>query len=346
MNNTPMVSVIMPVYNARKYIESTIESVLNQTFTDFELILIDDGATDGSGEVCDTYASMDKRIVLIHQANGGICKARNAGLAVAKGKYIAFCDHDDLYQPQYLELSVDAAEKKQADLVKFSYRSECSYNGVILSSLEDPIPNGVFLVEDLVLNDYELLNKAIRVLWNGLYKTEVIKNNGLKFNEKIHAGMEDFLFNIQLLQIISKIVFIPQTLFYHYSRLEQSTSEKYSESRLTDIKTTMQAESIWLSQYNVSAEVIVQHRSKYVSLMSRTLCHPDCPFNWRIRAEWLRELKKADALTNKGVLLAAIKELYHKPKMAVQDILFSLNQNLLILYLWKLHSVKKNMRAK
>lgn len=84
MNNTPMVSVIMPVYNARKYIESTIESVLNQTFTDFELILIDDGATDGSGEVCDTYASMDKRIVLIHQANGGICKARNAGLAVAK----------------------------------------------------------------------------------------------------------------------------------------------------------------------------------------------------------------------------------------------------------------------
>ena len=120
----PLVSVVMPVYNARKYIEKAIESVLHQTYAQFELILVDDGATDGSGEVCDRYAKQDSRVVVIHQKNGGISKARNRALHIASGKYIAFCDHDDEMLPRNLENAVTAMETQQADMVKFAYQHD------------------------------------------------------------------------------------------------------------------------------------------------------------------------------------------------------------------------------
>lgn len=346
MNRTPMVSVIMPVYNARKYISTTIESVLHQTYTDFELILVDDGATDGSGEICDTYAKQDSRIVMIHQKNGGICKARNTGLNAAKGKYIAFCDHDDLYQPQYLERAIQAAEKTNAELVKFSYRSEYSHNGIITRNTEETVPDAVYCVEALVKSNYELLNKVIRVLWNGLYKRNLIERIGLRFNEDIRAGMEDFTFNLQLLQELEEIVFIPDILFVHYSRLEQSTSEKYNQGRLADIINAFATESRWLQSYHVQANITIQHRSKYVSLMVRTLCHADCPMSESEKVAWLKKLKSADELPSKGILKEAIKELPKKPKIAVQDILFALNWDFLLLFIWKIHTQRKNSRKR
>lgn len=346
MSHTPMVSVIMPVYNAHLYVESTIKSVLNQTYRDFELVIVDDGATDGSGEICDAYAKQDARIVMIHQKNGGICKARNTALQVAKGKYIAFCDHDDLYQPEYLELAVTAAEKADAELVKFSYRSEYSHSGVVTRNTDECVPEQVIRVEELVQNDYELLNKTVRVLWNGLYRHSLIESLHVRFDESIRAGMEDFTFNIQLLQKIEKIVFIPQILFIHYSRLEQSTSEKYHEGRLTDIVNVFAAESKWLAKYSVSSKIVVQHRSMYASLMTRTLCHADCPLTVSEKNAWLKRLKAADELPSKGVLKEAMKELPQKPKIAIQDILFALDWNTLLLSIWCIHTQRKNARKK
>lgn len=233
--NTPMVSVIMPVYNAHLYVAKAIESVLQQTYRDFELILIDDGATDGSAEICDHYAAQDSRIVLIHEENGGICKARNVGLKRARGKYIAFCDHDDLYMPQYLEKAMDAAIKEKAELVKFAYRSEYSIDGKITNVFEDPVPNIKLSVTDVLKKPYELFDLTKRVLWNGLYKREIIANYRILFDESILAGMEDFLFNINFLSHINEIVYIPDKLFTHYCRSGQSTSSKYSENRLKNI---------------------------------------------------------------------------------------------------------------
>lgn len=342
----PMVSVIMPVYNAKKYVGTAIESVLNQTYRDFELILVDDGATDGSGAICDSYAEKDDRIVLIHQKNGGICKARNTGLDAARGKYVAFCDHDDLYQPKYLELSVYAAEKSHADLVKFSYQSEYSHAGVITRCTQEKVPDKIYAIEELVKEDYDLLNKVVRVLWNGLYKRSQINAHNIRFDESIRAGMEDFVFNLQLVQSISEIAFISDVLFVHYARLEQSTSEKYYESRLNDIISALHTESKWLIQNQVPSKITVQHRSKYVSLMARTLCHPDCPLSWPEKTAWLQALKRADVLPNDGVLREAIKELRDNSKVAIQDILFALDWDTLLLCIWKIHTQRKNARKK
>ena len=106
----------MPVYNSGKYLKTAVGSILNQSLKDIELILVDDGSTDGSSERCDEYAQQDNRIVVIHQKNGGICNARNAALKIARGEYIGFSDHDDEYLPGFLEHAYTEAKKNNADL--------------------------------------------------------------------------------------------------------------------------------------------------------------------------------------------------------------------------------------
>ena len=114
------ISVIMPVYNSEKYLSATIESVLKQSLTEFELLLVDDGSKDNSGKICDQYAEKDNRVKVFHKQNGGICSARNKGLEEAEGEYIAFCDNDDLYLEGLLEDSYRLAKKNNADVVRYS----------------------------------------------------------------------------------------------------------------------------------------------------------------------------------------------------------------------------------
>jgi len=119
---TTEVSVIMPVYNAGGYLAGAVESILRQTYRDFELLLVDDGSSDGSADICDAYARKDGRVTVFHQENRGICAARNRGLDAARGKYIAFCDHDDLYEDDCLETLWNEAERSNAQLVRGNFR--------------------------------------------------------------------------------------------------------------------------------------------------------------------------------------------------------------------------------
>ena len=110
-------SIIIPVYNAEQYLNNTISNIIQQTFTDFELLLIDDGSTDSSGQLCDEWSQKDSRIKVIHQKNMGVSEARNSGLRVTQGEYIAFVDNDDLINPQMYEILISIAEKESADIV-------------------------------------------------------------------------------------------------------------------------------------------------------------------------------------------------------------------------------------
>ena len=119
MINSIKVSVIMPVYNSGEYLKTAVDSILSQSLKEIELILVDDGSTDGSSERCDEYAAKDSRVVVIHQKNGGICNARNAALKIAKGEYIGFSDHDDEYLPGLLEDNYSICVNNNLDFVKF-----------------------------------------------------------------------------------------------------------------------------------------------------------------------------------------------------------------------------------
>ena len=113
----PVVSVIVPVYNAQKSLARCIDSILNQTFKDFELILLDDGSTDTSGEICDRYAEIDERVRVIHKENSGVSDTRNRGLDIAEGKYLQFLDSDDWITPEATGLFVRTVEENQCDMV-------------------------------------------------------------------------------------------------------------------------------------------------------------------------------------------------------------------------------------
>ena len=116
VENKPNVSIIVPVYNAEKYISECIESILNQSYKNFELIMVNDGSTDKCGMICNQYENFDKRVRVIHQPNQGQSRARNLGVELARGKWISFVDGDDIIHPQMLELMIDAIEKSNAKM--------------------------------------------------------------------------------------------------------------------------------------------------------------------------------------------------------------------------------------
>lgn len=122
MSSAPLISVIVPVYNAEKYLRHCVDSILAQSHTNLELILVDDGATDGSPQICDEYAARDSRVTVIHQENGGIAKAQNTGLDAASGDYIAFADNDDILDRRNLEYLLHALETTGADMSKARWR--------------------------------------------------------------------------------------------------------------------------------------------------------------------------------------------------------------------------------
>ena len=121
----------MPVYNSGEYLKTAVDSILGQSFRDIELILVDDGSTDGSSEHCDEYARKDDRVKVIHQKNRGICNARNAALKIAKGEYIGFSDHDDEYLPGFLENAYKEAVANNADLVKVGKKEFIIKDGIV-----------------------------------------------------------------------------------------------------------------------------------------------------------------------------------------------------------------------
>ena len=196
MNNLPEISVIVPVYKVEEYLPQCIDSILAQTFTDFELLLVDDGSPDRCGEICEEYAGKDTRIRVFHQANAGLSCARNTGLMNACGRYVTFIDSDDYVKPCYLESLYGALP---ADKTK---------EGVIVGSLDAYLPNGDFqtfhvpeqeLVSEqmyLVLTD--LIDKRVTYAGSKLYDNRIIKQYRVSFVPFV-SGLEDMLFMLDYL---------------------------------------------------------------------------------------------------------------------------------------------------
>jgi len=222
-----MVSVIMPVYNSKEYLENTVECMRKQTYKNFELILIDDGSNDGSSETCDRLAKKDSRILVIHKSNGGICNARNVGLSAAKGDYIAFCDNDDLVDPKFLEVPLHAALEEQAEIVRFRRRHELFIKGRSIGGTY-PVYKKKVIRNDQWSDYLEVVNACGYGVWAGLYKRSFIENNQIQFDERIRFGYEDHIFITDICGLAERIVLIPDILYTWTQRSGNSTSCKNS----------------------------------------------------------------------------------------------------------------------
>lgn len=228
-NNKIKVSVIMPVYNSGEYLKTAIESILNQSLREIELILVDDGSTDGSSERCDEYSVRDSRVVVIHQKNGGICNARNAALKIAKGEYIGFSDHDDEYLPGLLEDCFSKAKDSDADVVKFVKKEYILKDNRLVREKRDYLIDAIYTQQTIKDNFFELFDRGtFTCVWDGLIKRETLEQSGVLFDTTFKTGSEDIDFMIRLAPYIKQMVTMSKCYYYHYIRKGFSTSSKFN----------------------------------------------------------------------------------------------------------------------
>lgn len=216
MCNEVKISVIVPVYNAKMYIKRCVDSILNQTYRNFELLLIDDGSSDNSGVICDEYAAKDNRIRVIHKDNSGVADTRNVGLQQANGDYILFVDSDDYIKVDMLEKLVKRAIECDSDIVMCKYFTDKSGNLSTANMKYDEIYDGAERVKNgLIYLYYADYHNGLYSLCNKLIKKCVFNSNNITFDTSLNRG-EDAWFIFQCLKYCKRVDFIPEALYYYY----------------------------------------------------------------------------------------------------------------------------------
>lgn len=248
-----LVTIIMPVYNAEKFLDFSISSVLNQSYKDFELLIIDDGSTDKSADIISRYEKIDKRITFIKTENKGVCAARNIGLSLTKTKYVTFIDHDDEYKEFFLERNIELLEVENLDLVK------CARGNIFVNLDGDKWGEKVFTFGDRIYAKEELITDILNLrkseiwgsVWNGIYKTDLFKENKIAFNESYRNGNEDVDISVDLLFVANKIGFSSYVGYQHYYRMGQSTSLKFNENQISSRLEVISKEKRILAEYGL-----------------------------------------------------------------------------------------------
>ena len=282
MNITPKISVIVPVYNAEKYLHRCIDSILSQTFTDFELLLIDDGSKDGSGAICDEYAAKDNRVRVFHKENGGVSSARNLGLDNACGEWVTFVDADDYVLPSYLatyiEISTANVDMCVVGIIPdYSISSDYQITKTSVDYFGDV--KGAMLL----LNDCQMIGS----LCNKLFRTSIINSHEIRL-DKCYKFREDedfflkymcYASNVSVTSIECYVYIIPDwTKYNHCDNFNVSLSMYSSVIRIFEEKANVVTDEYqvnlcneWISGLNVDASLSI-HR---LPLLVRSL-------GWRI----------------------------------------------------------------
>ena len=231
----PMFSIIIPIYNCEQFLDRCIKSILNQTYNDFEIILVNDGSTDDSGKICDKYKKENKKIIVIHKENAGVSAARNDGLKKATGKYVTFLDSDDYIESNYLEYANDIFNNYDIDLLNTGFFSEVEdENGNktydLITAFEKEYKNYKEILNDLVyLWDTHMLYN----IWNKFYLNEIIKKYEIHFSDKNFG--EDMEFNQNYLEYVDKM-YNSEKCFYHYIKERKGSITSKFKENLFDIR--------------------------------------------------------------------------------------------------------------
>ncbi|MGL5937575.1 MAG: glycosyltransferase family 2 protein [Phocaeicola sp.] len=211
MNQTPKISIIVPVYKVEQYLPKCIESILSQTFTDFELLLINDGSPDNCGAICDEYAAKDSRIRVFHKENGGVSSARNLGLKNARGEWITFIDSDDTVEKEYIKRLINAATED----IQFVIQGFCVKYPT--HTLEQSFPYAEINKSQFseLFNRYQIYRFGFTVC--KLYKRELLKQHNIQFDESL-TFKEDLLLMLRYLKQVKKIKLIPEIGYNYFIR--------------------------------------------------------------------------------------------------------------------------------
>jgi len=223
MNNSK-ISIVIPIYNVEKYLHKCIESILNQTYFDFELLLINDGSKDNSGRICDEYGAQDLRIRVFHKINGGVSSARNLGIKNAQGKYVMFVDADDWIEKDCLQVLYDTYCSEDLDLLQFSFRT-VNDNGETMNINSDE-------TSIMSLNEYVDRDAFLVCVGGTIIKKSIIDNHKLSFREDLKLA-EDQLFILSSMFHSERMKRIPD-VFYNYFQNVASATKNAKFQDITD----------------------------------------------------------------------------------------------------------------
>ncbi len=256
-----LVSIIVPIYNKEKYLGRCLTSIQNQTYTNLEIILVDDGSTDDSLLICEKYAHKDSRIQIVKKRNGGVSSARNCGLSKKTGEYIGFVDPDDWIELTCVEEMLDCLEKNKADIVYCKEANIYESNGSRIVEGDETGKAIVFPREEFSWVDSRI---SRAVVWGALYKESIIDN--LHFAEDLSIG-EDVLFFAQAIKKANVIVKLDKAL-YNYSRNEDSvTSAIWSEKRLCEIEARRRIKGL----FNDNERLLREAKAGYALVLMRVI---------------------------------------------------------------------------
>ena len=291
-----LVSIVVPIYKVEKYMHKCIDSIINQTYKKIEIILIDDGSPDNCGKICDDYAKKDSRIKAVHKENNGVSSARNLGIEISTGNWIAFIDSDDWIENDYIEQLFSIANKDGSDIAL------CGYNRINNNSIQTiNVANGK--IEEY--NSYDFLIKTLNPQTAfGLCHMKLIKKDciqNLRFDENLVVG-EDALFNMQLSKNIKKAVFYKKAL-YNYRNNSNSVVKRYDDNYAKKYMESMKKCKEYITS-NYTDSKIKQNYYNYVAyhvmLVSVNYCfHPENKNKHKIKL--LKEICSYD-IFKEGIL--------------------------------------------
>lgn len=292
-----IISVIIPVYNVERYVAQCLESILNQTYKFLEIIIVNDGSTDDSYNICKKYADTDKRIKLFSKKNGGVSSARNYGLSYVTGDYVYFMDSDDYLELNACEIMIKNI--KNFDLLCFNW--SCTYKN-------NKIRNGV--QTDKILSRNETLDLCVQnensfsgYLWNKLFKADIIKDNHIKFNKNISI-CEDLLFVVEYIQYCDKVNSISNVL-YNYRMRISAASKRFNLNKFSTIFASYQSLINIYKKENLEAKIFLEYEYLYnYYLYKRIFDKNNVSIDRKILNEY-KNIKKSKKVSRKK-----IKELF------------------------------------
>lgn len=316
------VSVIIPVYNTEQYLPRCLDSILSQSFSDFELLLIDDGSTDCSGAICDGYAEKDSRIRVFHKKNGGVSSARNLGLKEAKGEWIYFVDSDDEVLPEGLQIMVNSISE-EVDIVMAGYE-KFDEKGKQVYSIKGIVSK--IITSELAIK--EMYEPSVYwyqgYIWNKLIRKEIIRDKGICFAEDVYFN-EDRLFLTHCICVIKKKVFFTTIPVYKYYERSggavMSLRKDFNPKFVTDLEARIRMRDAVKSRYGndeltIMADYEVYKGVRRIYGLMQEYCYLDTQLKSRLRTQLVnaigyRRYLKFEIQRDKRRVLKKLRKLFH-----------------------------------
>lgn len=243
-----LISIIVPVYNVEKYVLKCLQSIQNQTYQNFEVIIVDDGSIDGGGEICDKFAESDKRFGVIHQSNMGLSAARNTGLEVAKGEFLMFVDSDDYIHPQMLEILYRCCVEKKAEVAVCKYLTfgegeDVNFSSINWDACDTMVVSGIESCQRIYT---ETVCETV-ISCNKLYRREVFEKMRFPVG-KIH---EDEFVTYKILYDVEKVVYVDEVLYFYLQRQNSIMSQtNYGSNHMVMLEMARESILFYLSKNN------------------------------------------------------------------------------------------------